>query len=49
MSAMHFESSNQSLATKSCSKLGLHENIKFIFVFNDQQQVDGREQIHNPK
>lgn len=49
MSATHIEYSNQSPATKSYIKLSLHENVKFIFVFNDQQQVDSREQIQNPK
>lgn len=49
MLAMHTEYSNQSPATKSYIKLSLHEIIKFILVFNNQQQVDGREQIQNPK
>lgn len=49
MSAVHTEYSNPSPATKSYIKLSLYEIIKFILVFNNQQWVDGREQIQNPK
>lgn len=49
MSAKHTQYSNQNPVTKSYIKLSLHENIKFIFAFNDQQQTDNQQQSQIPK